>query len=52
MNSDDAGVRMRIIVVGNNVAGTTVAKAIRDADADAEIEIYTNEGLQYYPRPR
>jgi nitrite reductase (NADH) large subunit len=43
---------MKIAIVGNNVAGTTLAKGIRDADAGAEIEIFTEEGVQYYPRPR
>ncbi len=43
---------MRIAIVGNNVAGTTLAKGLRDADAGAEIDIFTEEKTQYYPRPR
>lgn len=43
---------MKVVIVGNNVSGTTLAKAIRDTDAGAEIEIFTEEGTQYYPRPR
>ena len=43
---------MRIIIVGNNVAGTTLAKTLRDANPDVEIDIYTDEALPYYPRPR
>ena len=43
---------MRIIVVGNNVAGTSIAKGIRDADKDVEIDIYTEETTPYYPRPK
>ncbi len=43
---------MKIVIVGNNVAGTTLAKALRDADAIAEIEIYTEEPIPYYPRPK
>ncbi len=43
---------MRIAIIGNNVAGTTLAKAIRDSDADAEIDIFTEEAMAYYPRPR
>lgn len=43
---------MRILIVGNNVAGTTLAKALRDADAGAEIEMFTDEPTPYYPRPR
>ncbi len=42
----------RIVIIGNNVAGTTVAKGIRDSDPDVEIDIYTEEGIPYYPRPR
>jgi nitrite reductase (NADH) large subunit len=52
INTDHTVVQMRVVIVGNNVAGTTLAKAIRDADANAEIEMYTDEALQYYPRPR
>lgn len=43
---------MRIVVVGNNVAGTNVAKALRDADEGAEIDIYSDEPVPYYPRPK
>lgn len=43
---------MKIAIVGNNVAGTTLAKALRDADANVEIELLTEEAMQYYPRPR
>ena len=43
---------MKVVIVGNNVAGTTLAKALRDADANVEIEMFTEENTQYYPRPR
>lgn len=43
---------MRVIVIGNNVAGTTVAKAMRDADPAVAIDIYSEETIPYYPRPR
>ena len=43
---------LKVIIVGNNVAGTTLAKAVRDADGSAEIEIHTDENMPYYPRPR
>lgn len=39
-------------MVGNNVAGTNVAKAMREADAEAEITIYSDEGSPYYARPK
>lgn len=43
---------MRVVIVGNNVAGTTLAKAVRDADASVEIHIHTNESVPYYARPK
>lgn len=43
---------MKIVIIGNNVAGTTLAKALRDADANVEIDILTDESTPYYPRPR
>ena len=43
---------MKAIVIGNNVAGTSLAKALRDADASVEIDIFTDEAVPYYPRPR
>ncbi len=43
---------MRVIVIGNNVAGTTVARAIRDSDPGVELDIFTDEAIPYYPRPK
>ena len=43
---------VHMIVIGNNVAGTTLAKSLRDADPSVDIDIYTDEGMPYYPRPR
>lgn len=43
---------MRTLIIGNNVAGTTLAKAMRDADKDVEIELLTDEGMPYYARPK
>jgi len=43
---------MKVIIVGNNIAGTTTAKAIRDADKDVEIDIFTEESVPYYARPK
>lgn len=43
---------MRVLIVGNNVAGTTLAKALRDSDAGVDVEIFTDESTPYYPRPR
>lgn len=43
---------MKVLVIGNNVAGTNVAKALRDADAGVDISIYTDETAPYYARPK
>ena len=43
---------MKVVIVGNNVAGTALAKALRDADPTVEIDILTDEGTPYYPRPK
>ncbi len=43
---------MRVIIIGNNIAGTTTAKAIRDADKEVEINIFTEESVPYYARPK
>lgn len=39
-------------MIGNNVAGTTLAKNLRDLDQTVDIDIYTDESIPYYPRPR
>lgn len=43
---------MRVVIVGNGVAGVTAARAIREGDPEAEIEVYTAEDCHYYPKPQ
>jgi nitrite reductase (NADH) large subunit len=43
---------MRIVVVGNNVAGTSFAKAVRDVDQEVEVRMFTDESRPYYARPK
>ena len=43
---------MKIIIVGNNVAGTMVAKGLRDADDEVDIHVFTEERTPYYARPK
>jgi nitrite reductase (NADH) large subunit len=43
---------VRVVIVGNGVAGVTAARAIRESCPEAEIEIYTAEEWHYYPRPQ
>ena len=42
---------MRIIIVGNGLAGTIAAKTLRELDKNVEIDIFTEEKYHYYPRP-
>jgi len=41
---------MKIVIIGNNVAGTFSAQNIRYLDEDVEIEIFTQENYPYYTR--
>lgn len=42
---------MKIIIVGNGLAGTIAAKTLRELDKRVEIEIFADEKYIYYPRP-
>ena len=42
----------RYVIAGNGIAGTTAARAIRELDADGQIDVYTDERLPMYSRPR
>lgn len=42
---------MRVIIVGNGLAGTIAAKTLRELDKNVEINIFTDEKYNYYPRP-
>ncbi|MGB2826087.1 MAG: NAD(P)/FAD-dependent oxidoreductase, partial [Thermoplasmata archaeon] len=44
--------RELVVIVGNNVAATTLAKAMREADKDIQIEMFTEESVPYYARPK
>ncbi len=41
---------MKVIIVGNNVAGTFTSQNIRFLNRDVDIEIYTQEKYPYYSR--
>ena len=41
---------MKIIIIGNGVAGTFAAQNIRNLDKEVEIEIYSQEKYPYYTR--
>jgi len=42
---------MRVIAVGNGLAGTIFAKTLRELDSAVEIAIFSDEKHLYYPRP-
>ena len=42
---------MKIVIVGNGLAGTLAAKTVRELDPEAGIEIFGEEKYAYYPRP-
>jgi len=42
---------MRVIVIGNGLAGTISSKTLRELDPKAKIDIYAEEKYLYYPRP-
>lgn len=42
---------MRVVIVGNGLAGTMAGKTIRELDSAAEIIIFSQERHHYYPRP-
>ncbi|NIM59133.1 MAG: FAD-dependent oxidoreductase [Candidatus Aminicenantes bacterium] len=42
---------MRVIVVGNGLAGIISAKTLRELDKKVEIEVFAEEKYHYYPRP-
>ncbi len=41
---------MKVVIIGNNVAGTFTAQNLRFLNEDIEIEIYTQEAYPYYTR--
>jgi len=41
---------MKVVIIGNGVAGTFTAQHIRDQDKDTDIEIYSAEKYLYYTR--
>jgi nitrite reductase (NADH) large subunit len=43
--------KMRVVIVGNGLAGTIFAKTFRELIKDAEIDVFAEEKYHYYPRP-
>ena len=42
---------MKVIIIGNGLAGTIAAKTIREQDRTVEIDVFADEKYHYYPRP-
>jgi nitrite reductase (NADH) large subunit len=42
---------LRVIIVGNGLAGIISAKTLRELDEKVEIEVFAEERYRYYPRP-
>ncbi|TET71859.1 MAG: NAD(P)/FAD-dependent oxidoreductase [Candidatus Aminicenantes bacterium] len=42
---------MRVIIVGNGLAGIISAKTLRELDKKVEIDVFAEEKYHYYPRP-
>jgi nitrite reductase (NADH) large subunit len=42
---------VKILIVGNGMAGTLAAKSLRELDQEVEIDIFGEEKYPYYPRP-
>jgi nitrite reductase (NADH) large subunit len=43
---------MKIIIIGNGIAGVSAAEAIRSRDKNSEIVMYSDEKYYHYSRPR
>jgi len=43
---------LNVVIVGNGVAGVTVARIIKEKNPEIRVSIYTDESHHYYPRPR
>jgi nitrite reductase (NADH) large subunit len=43
---------MKLIIIGNGIAGITTARLARRLNPDLEIAIYSQEPYHYYPRPQ
>ncbi len=42
---------MRVVIVGNGLAGVMAAKSLRESDQSLEIDVFAEEKYRYYPRP-
>lgn len=43
---------MKLVIIGNGIAGITTARVVSDRDPSIDIAMYSEEPYQYYARPR
>ncbi len=43
---------MRLLIVGNGIAGVTTARMVAESDSSIQITVYSDEPFHYYSRPR
>lgn len=42
---------MRVIIIGNGIAGTIASKTLRELNSQVDIDVFAAEKFPYYPRP-
>ena len=42
---------MKVVIIGNGLAGTMAAKTLRELDQQVEVQVFAEEKYSYYPRP-
>lgn len=42
---------MKVIIIGNGLAGTIASKTLRELDQKIELDVFCEEKYHYYPRP-
>jgi nitrite reductase (NADH) large subunit len=42
---------MKVVIIGNGLAGTMAAKTLRELDQQVEVQVFAEEKYPYYPRP-
>jgi nitrite reductase (NADH) large subunit len=42
---------MKVVIIGNGLAGTMAAKTLRELDPQVEVQVFAEEKYPYYPRP-
>ncbi len=43
---------MKLVIIGNGIAGVSLARMVADAAPETDIALYSSEPYAYYPRPK